>query len=178
MPPSAGPAKMPTLSSVLDATFAAVSSAGVLARPGRSADCAGRNGAPETVESVAITYTSHAGEPLAIATAAQPISTARIASAQIITSRRGKRSASVAASGAPQAPTSATPQAPTSRISRLTQPEPTSVRQPALTSATPQAPTSRISRLTQPEPTSVRQPALTSPTPTTSNILRRTDRST
>src|SRR5436309_9281857 len=103
MPPSAGPAKMPTLSSVLDATFAAVSSAGVLARPGRSADCAGRNGAPETVESVAITYTSHAGEPLAIATAAQPISTARIASAQIITSRRGKRSASVAASGATSA---------------------------------------------------------------------------
>ncbi len=41
-PPIAGPAKLPTLSIVLRATFAAVSSSGVLARAGRIADSAGR----------------------------------------------------------------------------------------------------------------------------------------
>ena len=50
MPPSAGPTKVATASSVLEATFAAVSSAGSRARPGRSAACAGRNAAPTTVD--------------------------------------------------------------------------------------------------------------------------------
>ncbi len=49
-PPSAGPMKAPTDSSVLEATFAAVSSPGVRARCGSSAACAGRNTVPETVE--------------------------------------------------------------------------------------------------------------------------------
>jgi hypothetical protein len=40
-PPSAGPAKLPTLSIVLEATLAAVSSAGSRAREGRIAACAG-----------------------------------------------------------------------------------------------------------------------------------------
>jgi hypothetical protein len=42
-PPIAGPAKLPTLSIVLRVTFAAVSSSGLRASSGRSADSAGRN---------------------------------------------------------------------------------------------------------------------------------------
>jgi hypothetical protein len=38
----AGPPKIPRLSSVLEVTFAAVSSAGLVARDGKSAACAGR----------------------------------------------------------------------------------------------------------------------------------------
>ena len=41
-PPIAGPAKAATLSTVLEVTFAAVSSSGVRASEGTSADCAGR----------------------------------------------------------------------------------------------------------------------------------------
>jgi hypothetical protein len=41
-PPMAGPPKIPRLSKVLDVTLAAVSSAGLVAREGRSAACAGR----------------------------------------------------------------------------------------------------------------------------------------
>jgi len=48
IPPSAGPANAPTLSIVDDATFAAVSSSGVRASPGRIAACAGLN-AVETI---------------------------------------------------------------------------------------------------------------------------------
>ena len=50
-PPSAGPRNVPTLSSVLDATFAAVSSDGERTSAGRSAACAGRKTVPEIVES-------------------------------------------------------------------------------------------------------------------------------
>ena len=42
-PPRAGPTQMPRLSIVLELTLAAVSSSGVRARDGRSADCAGWN---------------------------------------------------------------------------------------------------------------------------------------
>ena len=52
-PPIAGPPKIPTLSIVLETTFAAVSSSGVRANAGVSAACAGRNG-------VAATFTSPA----------------------------------------------------------------------------------------------------------------------
>jgi hypothetical protein len=45
-PPIAGPAKVPTLSIVERTTFAAVSSSGVRARWGRSADSAGRKAVP------------------------------------------------------------------------------------------------------------------------------------
>ena len=45
-PPSAGPRNVPTLSIVLEATFAAVSSAGVRTSDGSSADCAGRKTVP------------------------------------------------------------------------------------------------------------------------------------
>ena len=41
-PPIAGPAQKPRLSSVLELTFAAVSSSGVRASAGSSAACAGR----------------------------------------------------------------------------------------------------------------------------------------
>src|SRR4029079_5357996 len=47
-PPSAGPRNIPTLSSVLDAAFAAVSSPGEVTRAGSSADFAGRNTVLET----------------------------------------------------------------------------------------------------------------------------------
>ena len=50
-PPSAGPRNVPTLSSVLDATFAAVSSDGERTSAGRSADCAGRKTVPAIVDS-------------------------------------------------------------------------------------------------------------------------------
>ena len=53
--PSAGPANEPTLSSVLEETFAAVSSSGVRASEGRSAASAGRKTVPKTVVSVAST---------------------------------------------------------------------------------------------------------------------------
>ena len=59
-PPSAGPANAPTPSSVLDATFAAVSSAGVRASTGSNAACAGRNGVPAAVDTPTIAYTSQA----------------------------------------------------------------------------------------------------------------------
>ena len=45
-PPSAGPTKLPRLSIVLRATFAAVSSSGVRASSGSAADSAGRNAVP------------------------------------------------------------------------------------------------------------------------------------
>ena len=49
------------LSSVLDATFAAVSSDGVRTSTGSSADCAGRNTVPATVVSATSAYTTGAG---------------------------------------------------------------------------------------------------------------------
>ena len=48
-PPSAGPRNEATLSMVLEATFAAVSSAGSRARRGSSAACAGRKTTPTIV---------------------------------------------------------------------------------------------------------------------------------
>ena len=42
IPPSAGPRKIPELSTVVSTRFAAVSSSGVFASCGRSADCIGR----------------------------------------------------------------------------------------------------------------------------------------
>ena len=53
-PPIAGPAKLMTLSIVLDATLAAVSSAGVRAREGRIAACAGRKAVATTETSPAM----------------------------------------------------------------------------------------------------------------------------
>ena len=52
--PSAGPANEPTLSIVLDETFAAVSSSGVRAIVGRSAASAGRNTVPAVVVRMAV----------------------------------------------------------------------------------------------------------------------------
>ena len=49
-PPSAGPRNIATLSSVLDAAFAAVSSPGEVTRAGSSADFAGRNTVLATAE--------------------------------------------------------------------------------------------------------------------------------
>ena len=104
---------------MLEVTFAAVSSEGVRARAGRSAAWAGRNGVPAIDETVMIAYTIHAGPPTAIVPAMTPISEARVMSAPTITSRRGKRSASVAVNGAASAagiiwstPTRATAPAP------------------------------------------------------------------
>jgi hypothetical protein len=54
-PPIAGPRKMPTLSIVLAATFAAVSSSGVRASVGTRAASAGRNAVAATPTSAAIT---------------------------------------------------------------------------------------------------------------------------
>ncbi len=53
-PPSAGPANEATLSIVLEATFAAVSSAGSRASRGSSAACAGRNTTPTIVATTAV----------------------------------------------------------------------------------------------------------------------------
>ena len=52
---NAGPAKNPTLSIVLEATFAAVSSPGSRASAGSTAACAGRNTVPATALRVART---------------------------------------------------------------------------------------------------------------------------
>ena len=95
-PPRAGPANAPTPSSVLDATFAAVSSAGVRASTGSNAACAGRNGVPAAVDTPTIAYTSHAAPSNAITAAAAPIRPAHIRSEPAITIRLGIRSASVA----------------------------------------------------------------------------------
>ena len=51
MPPSAGPTKVPMLSTVEDVTFAALSSSGVRASDGSSAAWAGRNAVPITLTS-------------------------------------------------------------------------------------------------------------------------------
>jgi hypothetical protein len=48
IPPSAGPTQKPRLSSVLELTFAAVSSSGVRASEGSSAACAGSNAVATT----------------------------------------------------------------------------------------------------------------------------------
>ena len=53
-PPRAGPRNVPTLSIVLDATFAAVSSAGVRVRPGSSAAFAGRKTVPTTCDTATV----------------------------------------------------------------------------------------------------------------------------
>src|SRR5579884_1207482 len=60
-PATAGPAKSETLSIVDDATFAAVSSSGVDATSGSSADCAGWNIVASTGPPAASTNTGHAG---------------------------------------------------------------------------------------------------------------------
>ena len=52
-PPSAGPAKKPTLSIVLEATLAAVSSPESRASFGKSAAWAGRNGVPASDVTIA-----------------------------------------------------------------------------------------------------------------------------
>ncbi len=52
-PPSAGPASMPTLEIVLMATFADVSSSGVLASDGSNAPCAGWNAVDAAVDATA-----------------------------------------------------------------------------------------------------------------------------
>jgi hypothetical protein len=46
MPPSAGPTKVPMLSTVEEVTLAALSSSGVRARDGSKAACAGRKAVP------------------------------------------------------------------------------------------------------------------------------------
>ena len=52
-PPRAGPTQNPRLSSVLELTFAAVSSSGVRASTGRSAACAGWNAVENTATDAA-----------------------------------------------------------------------------------------------------------------------------
>ncbi len=54
-PPSAGPTKKAALSIVVDAVFAAVSSAGERASAGRSAACAGANAVPASAAQTAST---------------------------------------------------------------------------------------------------------------------------
>ena len=99
-PPSAGPRKVPMLSSVLDVTFAAVSSDGVRTSRGSNADCAGRNTVPATVVSATSAYTTAAGPPDAIVPAAASMSAQRARSLDTITATRGKRSTSDDVNGA------------------------------------------------------------------------------
>ena len=98
-PPSAGPAKKPTLSMTLDATFAAVSSPGSPARTGSRAACAGRKAVPTSAVAIASAYTSREGPPAAITPAAANTSAARMQSAESITRLREYRSASTDAKG-------------------------------------------------------------------------------
>src|SRR5260221_13635962 len=84
-PASAGPAKNPTLSIVLDATFAAVSSAGSRASDGSSAADAGRNAVPSTTTAVASAYTASAGPLVATNRATTHANAARTRSAPNIT---------------------------------------------------------------------------------------------
>ena len=93
-PPIMGPTKNPTLLIVLDATFAAVSSDGFLARLGSSAASAGRNVRPTTPTNTARTYTATAGPSATTIAAHATTSTARMTSAAIINRRRSTLSAS------------------------------------------------------------------------------------
>ena len=99
-PPIAGPAKTVTLSTVLETTFAAVSSAGVEASVGRIAACAGRKAVEAIPDRPASARRKTSGDPVKATTAAAAIRTARTRSAASITRARSKRSPSSAANGA------------------------------------------------------------------------------
>ena len=87
-PPAAGPRKMATLSIVLPATFAAVSSSGVRASAGTSAAWAGRNPVVATITATVSAYTTTLGADLQAASAAAPSASARTTSDPIMTSLR------------------------------------------------------------------------------------------
>lgn len=99
-PATAGPTKNPMLWIMLDATFAALSCVGVVARLGRIAACAGRNTRPTTPTRIDSAYTGSAGPSASTTITAASTSTTRSRSAEIITRRRSNRSASVATNGA------------------------------------------------------------------------------
>ena len=87
-PPSAGPAKLPTLSIELDATFAAVSSSGRVASDGSSAACAGRNAVAISCTLTASPIASSGGPSSSAVAAAPPIASARRRSQVTITRSR------------------------------------------------------------------------------------------
>ena len=86
---SAGPTKLPTPSSVVDAAFAAVSSAGVRASVGRSAACAGQKIVESRATTIPSAYTGAGGEPARIARAVTAVAPARTRFATSMTRWRG-----------------------------------------------------------------------------------------
>ena len=98
-PPSAGPRNQLALSIAEAATFAAVSSSGVFASVGRSAESAGRNAEPATAKRTTNAITIGGGPPAASTAAAISRLAARVLSATSSTRRRGKRSATTPAKG-------------------------------------------------------------------------------
>jgi hypothetical protein len=112
---------MPRLSIVLETTFAAVSSAGVLASDGSSADSAGFSAVFATATRAESRSTSANGPSMTMTTTVSATRLARSNSATTSTRTRGYRSASIAAKGEAMAagmkrtrPTSPTPAAPLS----------------------------------------------------------------
>ena len=69
MPAVSGPPTVPTPSLQLETTFAAVSSAGVRATLGSSADCVGRTIVNGTAATIAATYTAAGGAPASMTAA-------------------------------------------------------------------------------------------------------------
>ena len=120
--PSAGPMKNARLSMVLEAPFAAVSSAGLLVSDGIQAIWAGRKTEPPRAARVATTRTDQVGASTSTRTAATATRQARTRSEPMRIALRGRRSASDEPSGAatamsrrriaPQMPMSLTPPAP------------------------------------------------------------------
>ena len=96
----AGPAKTPTLSNVLDETFAAVSSSGERASSGVSDASAGRKTVPSTVVQVATAYSASEGPPDAASTVVMATVTIRARSDPSMTRSRGYLSDRLAAKGA------------------------------------------------------------------------------
>ena len=120
--PSAGPMKNARLSMVLEAPFAAVSSAGLLVSDGIQDIWAGRKTEPPRAARVATTRTDKVGASTSTSTAATDTRQARTRSEPMRIAFRGRRSASDEPSGAatamsrrriaPQMPMSLTPPAP------------------------------------------------------------------
>ena len=88
MPASAGPTNTARLSTALATALAAVSSWGVLARPGVRAACAERNGVVAIATAIESPYTIHGSDSAYTATAATPMSTTRVT---FVTSRTRSR---------------------------------------------------------------------------------------